>query len=116
MIVGLQITDTTPTNVTDGIFFQKIDGTADLTLEVEKDSVATSTVVGTLVDDTYVTVGFFYDGLETIEVFLNDSLAGKSVTTNLPDDEALTISLAVVNGEAVAKELSIDYVLASKER
>lgn len=116
LIVGLQITDTTPTDVTDGVFFQKADGTDALTLEVEKDNVATSTAVGTLVDDTYVTAGFFYDGIETIEVFLNDALVGKSVITNLPDDEVLTISLAVLNGEAAAKDLSIDYVLASKER
>jgi hypothetical protein len=41
---------------------------------------------------------------------------GKLATTNLCDDEELTISFGIQNGEAVAKTMSIDYIFVSKER
>jgi len=36
--------------------------------------------------------------------------------TNLPDDEALAISMAIRNGEAVAKIMTIDYLQVAQER
>lgn len=117
IIMGLQITDTTPLDVTDGVFFQKDDGDANLDFHVEKDDTATTTsAVATLSDDTYVTVGFVYDGKSEIRIYVNDALVGSSVTTNLPDDEELTVSFAIQNGEAVAKTMNIDYIFAAKER
>jgi hypothetical protein len=47
---------------------------------------------------------------------VNGVVVGTSVTTNLPDDEDLTISFAIQNGEAVAKTMTVDYILCSKER
>ena len=41
---------------------------------------------------------------------------GTSVTTNLVDDEDLTVSIALQNGEAVAKTMTVDYVFVAKER
>lgn len=117
VVIGLQITDTTPLDVTDGIFFLKADGAATVDLLVEKDNVATTTAsVATLVDDTDITLGFFYDGVDKIIVFVNDVAVASSVTTNLPDDEALTVSFGIQNGEAVAKTMTLDYIMASKER
>ena len=34
----------------------------------------------------------------------------------MPDDEVLTPSFGIQNGEAAAKTMSIDYILAAKER
>ena len=117
VVIGLQITDTTPLDVTDGIFFLKADGAATVDLLVEKDNTATTTAsVATLVDDTDITLGFFYDGVDKIIVFVNDVAVASSVTTNLPDDEALTVSFGVQNGEAVAKTMTLDYIVAAKER
>lgn len=116
-IMGLQITDTTPLDVTDGIFFQKDDGDANLDFYVEKDNAATTaTAIHTVVDDTYLTVGFYYNGSDEVQYFVDDVKLGSLATTNLPDDEALTISFGIQNGEAAAKTMSIDYVLAVKER
>jgi len=121
-VIGLQITDTTPLAVTDGIFFRKDDGDAFLDFVVMKNSAATTaTGIATVADDTYLTVGFYYDGIDKIEYFAgtdskNPTFLGRSVTTNLPDDEELTISFGIQNGEAVAKTMSIDYIFASKER
>lgn len=116
LVMGLQITDTSPLDVTDGVFFIKADGSTSVSLRVEKNNTATATTVATMADDTFVTLGFFYDGDATIYYFVNGVLGGSSVTTNLPDDEDLTVSFALQNGEAVAKTMTIDYINVAKER
>ena len=122
LVIGLQITDATPLAVTDGVYFRKDDGDANLDFVVVKDSTATtSTAITTLSDDTYITIGFYYDGIDKIEYFAgSDSVSpvylGKSVVTNLPDNEDLAVSFAIQNGEAAAKTMSIDYIFASKAR
>jgi hypothetical protein len=121
-VIGLQITDTTPLAVSDGIYFRKDDGDALLDFVVIKDSTDTSaTGIITVVNDTYLTVAFYYDGVDKIDYYAgtdsnNPSWLGRSAVTNLPDDEELTISFGIQNGEAVAKTMSIDYIFASKER
>jgi len=37
-------------------------------------------------------------------------------TVNAPDDEELTISFGIQNGEAVVKTLSLDFLMAAVER
>lgn len=116
-VMGLQITDTSPLDVTDGVFFQKDDGDTNLDFHVEKNNTATSaSAIATVADDTYLTVGFYYNGVDEVQYYVNDVHTGTSATTNLPDDEALTISFGIQNGEAVAKTMSVDYIFAAKER
>jgi hypothetical protein len=117
VVMGLQITDTTPLDATDGVFFIKADGSTSVSLLVEKNNTATTTAsVATMADDTFITLGFYYDGASTIQYSVNGAIAGTSVTTNLPDDEELTVSFAIQNGEAVAKTMTVDYVFVAKER
>jgi hypothetical protein len=116
VVMGLQITDTAPIDVTDGVFFSKADLSTTLNLLVEKNNTATTTAVGTMVADTYVVTSFYYNGKNAIEVFLNDVKVGTSAVTNLPDDEELTISFGMLNGAAVAHVLSIDYIFVTEER
>lgn len=116
-IIGLQITDTTPLAVTDGIYFRKDDGDALLDFVVIKDSIATTaTGIATIADDTYLDIGFFYNGVDKVSFFVNNQRLGFSVVTNLPDDEELTISFGIQNGEAAAKTMSIDYIQVAKGR
>lgn len=121
-VMGLQITDTTPLAVTDGVYFRKDDGDANLDFVVIKNSTATTaSAITTVSDDTYITVAFYYNGKDSIKYYagtdtLNPTYRGSSVLTNLPDDEELTISFGIQNGEAVAKTMSIDYILAVKNR
>jgi hypothetical protein len=121
-VIGLQITDTTPLAVTDGVYFRKDDGDANLDFVVIKDSTAsTATAIATVVAATYITVGFYYNGVDEVVYAastnsLNPTVLGKLAITNLPDDEELTVSFAIQNGEAVAKTMSIDYIFVSKER
>jgi len=62
-----------------------------------------------------------YDGISKIYYAAgsdsnNPTILGKSVVTNLPDDEDLTISFAVQNGAAAIKTLAVDYIFCAKER
>jgi hypothetical protein len=118
IVAGLQLTDTSPLDVTDGIFFLKSDGAATISFIVEKDSTqSTLTLPNSLADDTFMTLGFIYDPKDQkFHVFQNNVLAGTVVSTNAPDDEELTLSFGIQNGAAAAKTLSVDYVGAYKER
>lgn len=118
-VIGLQVTDTTPLDVTDGIYFLKTDGAATLAVICRKDATTGSTTAtaATLVDDTYVTVGWYYNGKDSVAYFVNDVQIGTldGTSTYLPDT-TLTVSFGLQNGEAVAKTASIDYILAAKAR
>ena len=116
-VMGLQITDTTILAVSDGVYFMKDDGDASLDFHVEKDSSdTTASAIATVSDDTFLIAGFFYDGKSAIEYYVDDVKLGTSVTTNLPDDEELTVSFGIQNGAAAAKTMTVDYIFVSQER
>ena len=117
VVMGLQVTDTTPLAVANGVFFLKSDGaaTADLVLTKAGTS-TTNSAVATLADDTFITLGFYYDG-GSLYYFVNGVLKGTSVVTNLPaSSTTLTVSFAIQNGEAAAKTMTVDYIFVAKER
>ena len=125
IVMGLQITDTTPLDVTDGIFFLKIDGDTQPDLIIEKDNSSSLSVVemDAMEDDTFVTLSFEYDPLDVatggavFRAYQDDVQVGEiTSTTNAPDDEDLTISFGIQNGEAAAKTLTIDFILVAVER
>lgn len=114
-VMGLQITDNTPLAVSDGIWFQKDDGDAFLDFHVAKGSAQTdATAIATVVADTFLTVQFAYDGEKGIDYGVNGVKLGSTVLTNAPDTEELTVSFGIQNGEAVAKTMTVDFVMASK--
>ena len=120
LAIGLQITDTTPLACTDGVWFRKDDGDALIDFIVQKDDTTgknTSLGVATLVDDTYIVLGWYYDGVSSVEVFVNDAKVATvaATSTYLPDTE-LTLSMSYANGEAGAIAMSVDYLFAAKER
>lgn len=116
-VIGLQITDTTPLAVTDGVYFRKDDDDANLDFVVIKDSAATTaTAFATAANDTYMELAFVYDGKSGIEYYKDGVKYGTAALTNLPDDEELTISFGIQNGAAAAKVMSIDYIFVAKER
>ena len=117
VVIGLQITDTTPLDVTDGVFFIKADGAATVDFRVEKNNTATTaSAIATMANDTYIRLGFYYDGSSAVQYFVNGTYTGSSVTTNLPDDEDMTVTIAIQNGEAAAKTMTVDYIYVAKER
>lgn len=139
-LFGLAITDTTPLDATDGIFFRKADGSTSLVANVVKNSSSTATLAAaTLADDTYVDVAIVYQGAAKsaaqivgasggvtkhyeFEVWKKNSdgdwyqVGSIDATTEAPDDEELTISFGCQNGEGAAKTHYYDYMLFSQER
>ena len=116
-VFGLQITDTTPLAVTDGMYFQSDDGDAYLDFHSVKNSTATDvTQLATLTNDTYFVIEAYYDGANKWELFFNGATVGACALTNVCDDEELAISFGIQNGEAVAKILSVDWIRVVQER
>lgn len=106
--------------VTDGIFFWKDDGDALLDFQCQLDATtgqSRATSVATLANDTFVTLGWEYDGNGNLKYFVDDVQKGTIAATSayLPDAN-LTMTFAIKNGEAVAKTMTVDYVFAAVER
>jgi len=118
VVMGLQLTDTTPLDVTDGIFFLLTDGSTTLQFIVEKDGTQSTLNLSTaMADDTFMSVGFVYTPADQkFHVYQNNVEVGTVVNTNAPDDEELTVSFGIQNGAAASKVLTVDYVTAMKER
>ena len=116
--VGLIITDTAFIDgTTDGIYFRKADGSTSMELVIEKDSTETTVSCGTAADDTFMTLGFYYDPrIRKFSVYKDNVKVGTAVNTNAPDDEELAVSFAIQNGAAAAKVMTMDYLSAGKER
>lgn len=117
-VMGLQVRDITPLAVSDGVWFQKDDGDAYLDFHVAKSSVQTdATAIATVASNTYLTVAWYYDGINTIGYYVNDTKLGQITTapTYMPTTE-LTVSFGLQNGEAAAKTMSVDYIFAARER
>ena len=117
-VMGLHITDTSPLDVTDGIFFISADGAATVDLSVEKNnSATTASSIATMANDTFITLSWFIDpNTSSVHYSVNNAEPLALVDTNLPNDEELTISFGIQNGEAVAKTMTIDYINVMIER
>ncbi len=117
IVMGLQITDTTPLAVTDGVYFIKADDAATVDFVVVKNSTATTaSAIATMANATWVILGFYYNGVDEISYYVDDVKLGTSAVTNLVDDEEMTVSFGIQNGSANARTLSVDYVFCAKER
>lgn len=119
--VGLVIVDTTPLDATDGVYFQKDDGDANIDIICRKDATTGSnskTAIGTLAAATQTALQFYYDGAGRIFYGINGALVGSmdASSTYLPDATNLTVSMCLKNGEAGAQTLTVDYIFAAMER
>src|SRR5262245_21458064 len=81
VMAGLAITDTTPTDATDGIFFLKADEAATVSLIIRKASTSTTVAAGSLVNDTITDLAFYYDpGANKISAFKDGGEIGSTTT------------------------------------
>mgnify|MGYP001393750748 FL=1 len=117
-VMGLHITDTSPLDVTDGIFFISADGAATVDLSVEKNnSATTASSIATMSNDTFITLSWFIDpNTSNVHYSVNNAEPLVLADTNLPNDEDLTISFGIQNGEAAAKTMTVDYINVMVER
>ena len=118
-IAGLVSANTTPfTAIADGIYILKGLGARTFQFTVVKSSTAT-TVTGysSLADDTFVTVGFYYNGRDKVRFYINGLQMATLASTNLPTTVALSPLFAIKTGtSASSKTAALDYLLTSKER
>lgn len=115
LLVGLNIRDTTPLASSDGIVFLKSDGSTAMSFKTYKDTTATTTSSVYTMTTSYVTLGFYWDGVSTVKAFVNRALVATH-TTNICDDENLALTLHIQNGEAAAKTCTVDYFFVASER
>lgn len=120
LVMGLQVTDASPLDATDGIYFIKADGAATVDLVCRKNATTgsnTATAVATLSDDTFVTLGWYYDGQGSVTYSVNNSVTGSmSASSSFLPDTDLTVSFAIQNGAAAAKTMTVDFIFAAKQR
>ena len=121
-LFGLAITDTTPIAglPSDGLFFEKAGTSTGYDFHARKNGTSTErTSINTMSDAVDRILGFHvesngdikvYDGL-TIET-LSEVASVNNGNANLPDDEDVSIILAVQANSAVAQSMSIDWVLS----
>jgi len=116
---GLFVTDTSPvaSAPSDGLWFISDDGDAYLDFHLYKSSASqlSRTAMATLTDDTLFSVGAYWDGVDTVQVFYNDVLQAEG-TGITPATSELTISFGIQNGSAAASTLSMDYICVIRER
>ena len=117
--VGLQVIDTTPLDVTDGIYFLKPKAGTAISLICRKNATTGSTtaVVGNMANDTFVDLGWYYDGINRVSYSQNGVVVGAldASSAYLPDT-TVTASIAVQNGSAAARTLTVDYMFYAFER
>lgn len=120
IVFGLQVVDTTPLDVTDGIYFLKADGAATVDFICRKNASTGSTsasAVATMSNDTFIELGFYYDGQSKVAYEVNGSVLGAlDASSSYLPDTTCTVSFALQNGEAAAKTMTVDYVYVAKER
>lgn len=110
-LVGLCITDTDLLGgMTDGVYFECLDGSTDINFVLEKDSTETTSAaaVGTLVAGTDVTLEFMFDGTY-VDAWVNGVMQTRLATTNLPNDEYLTPSIHWLTGENTANNMRVAW-------
>ena len=115
--LGLAITDTEVLGgVTDSIGFRYSDGTADIHYVTEKNSTETTAdTTKDLSDDTFAVLSFYVKSNESVTFYVDGAQVAK-VTTNLPNDEAVTPTIALRNKGATAMVMEIDYIYVAQTR
>ena len=108
LLFGVCILDTALLGgMTDGVYFESLDGAGTITGQLEKDSTETATAsLGTLADDTFAFAEFYFDG-SNVYFYLDGGTETVPATTNLPGDEAMLPSIEFLTGEATANTLNI---------
>jgi len=127
-LVGLAVLDTTlqgsvsGAGVTDGIFFNKDDGDTQIDFQCQKNATTGQKRVANIGTATaaYQVLGWEWDGARYMKAFLDDVQVATLDLTTTPSaylpDEAITVSLSLINGEGAGKTMTVDYLFAAVER
>lgn len=115
-VVGLHSTDTTPQDATMRFLFESVDGAAACYFNNDDNTTdSDSGTVATLSDDTFVTLGAYYDGITTIKLFADDVHVQTMTSITVPGAE-MAVGFGYLNGAAGAETADIDYIFVAMER
>lgn len=123
MFMGLATPDTSPSTTgtfpSDGIFFEKAAAATVLDFHARKDGTSTekTSASGTLVDDTYTTLGFMVDELGNIMPYQNGAALTTKVivagTANIPKTGDILQPIIGILG--ASQTMTLDWVLFAQE-
>ena len=69
-----------------------------------------------MVDATYIVLGFSVNGTGSVQFFINGSIVATH-TTNIVDDENLTVAAMSLSGNASGtRATDLDYIIAAQTR
>lgn len=97
---------------TDGIYFLKAEDSTSITLQLIKATVGTSSMaVGTVADDTFCECAAVYTAVDqTWRTYFNGAPAAVlNSTTNSPTASLSVAPACILNSEAIANVLTVDY-------
>lgn len=122
--IGLATTDVTGSTLgpildgtTERIGFQQnaSDRAVDIVAVTEDNSTETTSDTGVdLEDDTFVTLTFHVKGNQRVDYYVNGNLKA-SHTTNIPDGDAVTLTMEV-HSPTASSTLEVDYIYAAQKR
>lgn len=116
LFIGLATTDASIiAGTTDSVGFRKLDGSTTLSSITEDNTTETTNTAATVVADTYMKLGFYWDGVNAVKFFVDRNLVATH-TANIEQTNKLAVTVTLQNGEAVAKTLTVDYVYVGMER
>jgi hypothetical protein len=115
-LIGLHSTDTTPHDATMRYIFESVDGSANVYFNNDNDTTdSDSSTLGTLTDDTFVTLAAYYDGGTSIQLFVDDASVTTMTGNTVPAAE-MAVGFGYINGAAGAETADFDYIYVIKER
>ena len=102
------------------MYFNKVAGASTIDFIVRKSSTSTTqSAVATLVDGTFIRLGYYYNGKDSVDVFVNDNkVYSQTVLTNLPTSTAMAIALGLKAAATAptTSDLIVDFVMAASDR
>ena len=128
--VGLSVRDTTLSsandayllNSSDNIGFVITDAATTWAFQTAKNKVD-DTVTGVTrrsaianVSTDWVWLAFYYDGISSVQSYIDGAAAGTAILTTIPDDEPLCLTYLLKNGDAVSRSMLVDFDEIIQER
>jgi len=115
-IFGLHSTSTTPQAAQSRFLFESVDGSAAVYFNNDDNTTDTdSSTVATLVADTWIELAAEWDGKGTVKLFADGVHITSLTSLDVPTEE-LALGFGCITGAAAAVVMSVDYILAAKER
>jgi hypothetical protein len=104
------------TELTDGVYFEKVDGTTDTDFVTEQDITETTSASALATMDTsYHVYELHCDGAGNVTPYV-DGTEYTVHTANVPTDEPLTQTIAIKNGSGQSRTLTVDWIRAVQVR